>query len=242
LSTRVAAAPKRLSGACARRATVVREDGDRSGEDAGVRSDEDGYRSDVGCGSHASDDDGADDTYSYDDDADGDIKESIRASIAFLGGDVDGEVGEVGGRSGVRGEDTKHLSKQDADLVHNVGADLGEGEEELLRGRLNKYLRELDRFSSSSQMKSLTANEKKKMRNRKASRVSRLRKKLSVYELARRYVLMATVKQEQEQELQEYRAALHTASNPASVVLALTRIHTTTVLALSVWQLPSTIC
>ena len=63
-------------------------------------------------------------------------------------------------------------------------------------------------FKGSNQMRGLSSDDKKKLRNRKASRVSRLRKKLSVYDLTRRYTALSAENREQARSLQLYRAAL----------------------------------
>jgi len=76
-------------------------------------------------------------------------------------------------------------------------------------------------------MKGLSSFEKKKMRNRKASRVSRLRKKLSVYDLTRKFSEVCELAQVQGRLLQQYRrelndagAGLSTSSPGASALLS----------------------
>ena len=58
-------------------------------------------------------------------------------------------------------------------------------QEKKLREQLKRHLKDLDRCNAQS--KGMSPIEKKKLRNRKASRVSRLRKKLSVFDLQRKY-------------------------------------------------------
>lgn len=58
-------------------------------------------------------------------------------------------------------------------------------EEEQLRKQLRRQMRELE--NSGAQMKGMSSSERKKMRNRKASRISRLKRKLSVFDLQVRY-------------------------------------------------------
>jgi hypothetical protein len=82
-------------------------------------------------------------------------------------------------------------------------------EEKSLRKMLQKHLKDLE--NCNSQMKGLSSNERKKLRNRKASRVSRLRKKLSVYDLTRRYNTMADESKEREKVLKLHRVALELA-------------------------------
>lgn len=88
-------------------------------------------------------------------------------------------------------------------------------EEAYLRRQLAKQMRELE--SSSSQMRGLSSSERKKVRNRKASRISRLKKKLSVFDLQVSY----------EKELKErQRLAKRCALLEAEAQLYLKHLHT----------------
>lgn len=115
---------------------------------------------------------------------------------------------DVGVNYGGAAADTNAAHKAgtpDPALAH-LGGELDPKEEQQLRLQLKKYLRELD--TCSKHMQGLSSNDKKKLRNRKASRVSRLRKKLSVYDLTRRYTALSAENREQARRLDIYRAAL----------------------------------
>eukprot|EP00041_Stephanoeca_diplocostata_P002913 m.30598 g.30598 ORF g.30598 m.30598 type:complete len:366 (-) comp13876_c0_seq2:63-1160(-) len=79
-------------------------------------------------------------------------------------------------------------------------------QETALRRQLNVQLQNLE--DRQDELRGLSPMEKKKLRNRKASRVSRLKKKLYVFELQRSYVAVLKEKNQQAAEIASLKAAL----------------------------------
>lgn len=122
-------------------------------------------------------------------------------------------IGMTAGRSnsGSNGKD----SDDDFDGMDGLDDDgqverLDEKTEAAMRAQLDRFLKDLHRCNSETE--GLGACERKKIRNRKASRVSRLKKKLNVYDLQRNYNAAKISLSSQQRMIQELRDSLRSAA------------------------------
>lgn len=86
------------------------------------------------------------------------------------------------GKLELKASSTSHDSGSDKD---SIDIEIDSEHEKTLRKQLGVYMEELNRCNSETL--GMTPRDRKKIRNRKASRVSRLKKKLYVYDLQRNY-------------------------------------------------------
>ena len=105
----------------------------------------------------------------------------------------------------------REASDAEDDSAADASLDLDPEDERYLRAQLKVLLKDLE--NSTHETKGLSANDKKKHRNRKASRVSRLKKKLSVFDLTRKYTAIVELSRRQENELETYKTTLNRVVN-----------------------------
>lgn len=125
-----------------------------------------------------------------------------------LDSEAESEDGAPGGRRASRKRSRNSLADLEVELRAHKMPKLSEmcPEEQRLYRNLQKQVKDLENMAGH--LHSLPTGERKKVRNRKASRISRLRKKLSVFDLERRYQEEVQVRHDLEANVQQLRAQL----------------------------------
>lgn len=123
---------------------------------------------------------------------------------------ANGSSGANGGNQAARSEDGDDDGMGDEGLDDGHVERLDEKTEAAMRLQLDKFLKDLHRCNAETE--GLGACERKKIRNRKASRVSRLKKKLNVYDLQRNYNAAQLTLTSQQRMIEDLKESLSNAS------------------------------